>query len=151
MKGFVAAVILLFLAGSAISACAVMDMPVMHIGSKSDPRAHLFSYDQMFRESMYYDNYNLSMSAYKEFESCSRLSTRTDLRAFPDWSEIVINANFTGIGRMGYVVYDDEGDEPKEEMALVTHMFIGNFTLDEHIKVAKDRMYGRYFGFLGPV
>ena len=40
---------------------------VMEIGSKSNPNAHLFSYDQKFRESTNLKNYPMKMSASKEF------------------------------------------------------------------------------------
>lgn len=123
--------------------------PTMYLGSKSDPKAHLFSYDQKFRESTRFINYNLSMTAQKQFEDATFLSTRMDLRSFPDWVSIVISANFSGIGRMGYVVYDPETGEPKEERSLITHMFIGNFSMDERLMVIKDRADN--FGYLPPI
>jgi hypothetical protein len=117
----------------------------MLIGSKSDPEAHLFSYDQKFRETTRFVNYNLSMAASKEFVDCRQLSTRMDLRSVPDWVEITIGASFTGIGRVGYVVYDPVTGRPQEEMSRISHMFIGNFTMDEHIRVIKDHKDETWF------
>ncbi len=123
--------------------------PMLHIGSKSDPEAHLFEYNQKFRESTRLINYNLSMVAEKEFEDCSRLSSWMDLRVLPSWTELVINANFSGIGRMGYVVYDEESGQPREEQSTITHMFIGNFSMDERLLVAKNHAVES--GYLPPV
>lgn len=121
----------------------------MQLGSKSNPNAHLFSYDQKFRESTYLNNYMLNMSASKEFTEATRLSTKMDLRAYPQWTEILINADFVGIGRIGYLVLDPETGDVKEEMSRITHMYIGNFSLEEHIRVVKD--YAGEPSFLGPV
>ncbi|MCX8207173.1 MAG: hypothetical protein N3G75_04995 [Methanothrix sp.] len=123
--------------------------PIIRLGSKTDPEAHLFTYDQKFRESTRFMNYNLSMVGEKEFEDCSRLSSRMDLRMFPSWTELVINANFSGIGRMGYVVYDEEREQPREEQSTITHMFIGNFSMDERLLVAKNHAVES--GYLPPV
>ncbi|HOT06890.1 MAG: hypothetical protein A4E45_00079 [Methanosaeta sp. PtaB.Bin039] len=130
--------------------------PTMYIGSKSDPRAHLFSYDQKWRESTDLQvnvprisdsdsgtspvgpRGGVSMTAQKRFWDCRRLSTYMDLRALPDWVEIIIAANFTGVGQMGYTVFDPETGDPKEQMSRIDHMFIGNFTMDEHLRVVKD-------------
>ncbi|MBN1323194.1 MAG: hypothetical protein JW986_04230 [Methanotrichaceae archaeon] len=117
---------------------AASAQPVMLIGSKSDPNAHLFSYDQKFRESTYLENYNLSMSASKEFVDCTHLYTGMDLWSNPDWVEIGIQANFTGIARLGYVVYDPPTGKLRDETTRISHEFIGNFTLDEHFQVLRN-------------
>jgi hypothetical protein len=140
----VLAVILIFLVASATA-----EHYTMQLGSKSNPNAHLFSYDQKFRESTYLKNYMLNMSASKEFTEATRLSTKMDLRAYPQWTEILINADFIGIGRVGYVVLDPETGDVKEEMSRINHMFIGNFSMEEHIRVVKD--YIGESSFLGPV
>ena len=125
----------------------------MQIGSKSNPNAHLFSYDQKFRESTYLKNYPMDMSASKEFTDATRLSTRMRLVALPNLTEMVINADFIGIGRIGYLVLDPETGDVKEEMSRINHMFIGNFSIDEHIKVAKNHMNETYgcLECMGPV
>jgi hypothetical protein len=129
----------------------------MQIGSKSNPNAHLFSYDQKFGEATYLHNYQLGMSASKEFTDATRLSTSMDLVTEPNLTEIMINADFIGIGRLGYLVLDTETGEEKEEMSRINHMFVGNFTLDEHIRVARYHMDNYGCGclpageFLGPV
>ena len=56
----------------------------MEIGSKSNPNAHLFAYDQKFRESTNLHNYPMKMSASKEFTDATRLSTRMELKALPN-------------------------------------------------------------------
>jgi hypothetical protein len=121
----------------------------MEMGSKSNPRAHLFSYDQKFRESTYLHNYDLNVSASKEFTDATRLSTRMYLTANKNWTEIVIDADFIGIGRIGYLVLDPETGNPREEMSRINHMFVGNFSLDEHLLVIRDHLAEA--GFLGPV
>ena len=109
--------------------------------------ASLFSYDQKFGETTSLRNYDVGMSAYKNFDECTRLSSSTYLRSNPDWVDIAIGANFSGIGRMGYRVLDLETMDLKDEMVLVNHYFIGNFTLDEKIKVIKNDMNETgYFG-----
>jgi hypothetical protein len=118
---------------------------VMEIGSKSNPNAHLFAYDQKFRESTFLHNYPMKMSASKEFTDATRLSTRMELKALPNLTQMTINADFIGIGRIGYLVLDPEtGDTrapgPKDEMSHINHMFVGNFSIDEQIIVAKDHM-----------
>jgi len=118
---------------------------VMEIGSKSNPNAHLFAYDQKFRESTFLHNYPMKMSASKEFTDATRLSTRMELKALPNLTQMTINADFIGIGRIGYLVLDPEtGDVsspgPKDEMSRINHMFVGNFSIDEQIIVAKDHM-----------
>ncbi|MEA2044927.1 MAG: hypothetical protein U9N48_00130 [Euryarchaeota archaeon] len=126
---------------------AAVAQPVIHIGSKSDPNASLFSYDQKFGETTSLRNYDVGMSAYKNFDECTRLSSSAYLRSNPDWVDIAIGANFSGIGRMGYRVLDLETMDLKDEMVLVNHYFIGNFTLDEKIKVIKNDMNETgYFG-----
>jgi hypothetical protein len=119
---------------------AVADHYTMKIGSKSDPEAHLFSYDQKFRESTYLNNYMINMSASKEFTDATRLTTSMALMAYPEFTDMAINADFIGIGRIGYLVLDPETGKPKNEMSRISHMFVGNFTLDEHIRVAKNHL-----------
>ncbi len=118
---------------------------VMQIGSKSDPNAHLFSYDQKFRESTHLHNYPLNMSASKEFTDATRLSTRMQLKALPNLTEILIDADFIGIGRIGYLVLDPETGDVKDEMSRINHMFVGNFSIDEEIRVAKGHMNESYY------
>jgi hypothetical protein len=132
-----------------ISTAALAEPRTILIGSKSNPNAHLFSYDQRFRESTYLQNYMMNMSASKEFTDATRLATRMDLKGYANFTEIMINANFIGIGRIDYVVLDPETGDNKEEMSRISHMFVGNFTMDEHIRVVKDHM--NETGFLGPV
>jgi hypothetical protein len=113
---------------------------VMEIGSKSNPNAHLFSYDQKFRESTNLHNYPMKMSASKEFTDATRLSTKMELLALPNLTEMTIDADFIGIGRIGYLVLDPETGDIKDEVSRINHMFVGNFTIDEKIIVAKDHM-----------
>jgi hypothetical protein len=118
---------------------------VMEIGSKSNPNAHLFSYDQKFRESTNLHNYPMRMSASKEFTDATRLSTKMELKALPNLTEMTIDADFIGIGRIGYLVLDPEMPNPqmwgaKNEVSRINHMFVGNFSIDEKIIVAKDHM-----------
>lgn len=117
---------------------------VMQIGSKSNPNAHLFSYDQKFRESTNLHNYPMSMSASKEFTDATRLSTRMSLLALPNLTEMVIDADFIGIGRIGYLVLDPETGDIRDEMSRINHMFVGNFSIDEEIRVAKGHMNESY-------
>jgi len=135
---------------------------VMQIGSKSNPNAHLFSYDQKFEEETNLHNYELGMSASKEFTDATRLSTNMDLRTEPNVTEIEINADFIGTGRIGYLVLNTENGVPEEGkesdvLSDINHMFVGNFTLNEQIIVARDHMYGDYCGclptrdMLGPI
>jgi hypothetical protein len=118
---------------------------VMQIGSKSNPNAHLFSYDQKFRERTELHNYPLNMSASKEFTDATRLSTRMQLKALPNLTEILIEADFIGIGRIGYLVLDPETGNVKDEMSRINHMFVGNFSIDEEIRVAKGHMNESYY------
>jgi len=113
---------------------------VMEIGSKSNPNAHLFSYDQKFRESTNLHNYPMNMSASKEFTDATRLSTKMELKAFPNLTEMTIDADFIGIGRIGYLVLDPETGDIKDEVSRINHMFVGNFSIEEKIIVAKDHM-----------
>ena len=113
---------------------------VMEIGSKGNPNAHLFSYDQKFRESTNLHNYPMKMSASKEFTDATRLSTRMELKALPNLTEMTIDADFIGIGRIGYLVLDPETGDIKDEVSRINHMFVGNFTIEEQIIVAKDHM-----------
>jgi hypothetical protein len=118
---------------------------VMEIGSKSNPNAHLFSYDQKFRESTNLHNYPMKMSASKEFTDATRLSTKMQLKALPNLTEMNIDADFIGIGRIGYLVLDPERANPemwgpKYEVTRINHMFVGNFSINEQILVAKNHM-----------
>ena len=118
---------------------------VMEIGSKSNPNAHLFSYDQKFRESTNLHNYPMRTSASKEFTDATRLSTKMELKAMPNLTEMTIDADFIGIGRIGYLVLDPDVPNPemwgpKNEVSRINHMFVGNFSIEEKIIVAKDHM-----------
>lgn len=141
-SGFSAAAIiivaLLLLAIAVIPASS--EHYVMQIGSKSNPDAHLFAYDQKFRESTRLQNYPMNMSASKEFTDATRLSTRMELLALPNMTSMTIDADFIGIGRIGYLVLDPETGDIKDEMSRINHMFVGNFSIDEEILVAKDHM-----------
>lgn len=137
---------------------ALGDHYIMQIGSKSNPNAHLFSYDQKFEEATYLHDYPLGMSASKEFTDATRLSTSMNLYMEPNLTDMAINADFIGTGRIGYLIVDTDTGEEKEEMSRINHMFIGNFSLDEHIKVARDHMDGDYgcgcqspSNYLGPI
>jgi hypothetical protein len=112
----------------------------MEIGSKSNPNAHLFAYDQKFRESTNLHNYPMKMSASKEFTDVTRLATRMELKALPNLTEMNIDADFIGIGRIGYLVLDPETGDIKDEVSRINHMFVGNFSIDEQILVVKDHM-----------
>ena len=119
---------------------------VMEIGSKSNPNAHLFAYDQKFRESTRLQNAPMKMVASKEFTDATRLSTRMDLKMEPNLTQMNIDADFIGIGRIDYLVYNPESDvaagEVKERdvMSRINHMFVGNFSIEEQILVAKGHM-----------
>jgi hypothetical protein len=119
---------------------AIAEHYVMEIGSKSNPNAHLFAYDQKFRESTNLHNYPMKMSASKEFTDATRLSTRMELKALPNLTEMTIDADFIGIGRIGYLVLDPETGDIKDEVSRINHMFVGNFSIEEKIIVAKDHM-----------
>jgi len=119
---------------------------VMEIGSKSNPNAHLFAYDQKFRESTRLQNAPMKMVASKEFTDATRLSTSMDLMMEPNLTQMNIEADFIGIGRIDYLVYNPESDvaagEVKERdvMSRINHMFVGNFSIEEQILVAKGHM-----------
>ncbi|MHB8120130.1 MAG: hypothetical protein ACYDHX_15660 [Methanothrix sp.] len=119
---------------------AIAEHYVMEIGSKSNPNAHLFAYDQKFRESTNLHNYPMKMSASKEFTDATRLATRMELKALPNLTEMTIDADFIGIGRIGYLVLDPETGDIKDEVSRINHMFVGNFSIEEQILVAKDHM-----------
>ena len=126
---------------------------VMEIGSKSNPNAHLFSYDQKFRESTNLHNYPMRTSASKEFTDATRLSTKMELKAMPNLTEMTIDADFIGIGRIGYLVLDPDVPNPemwgpKNEVSRINHMFVGNFSIEEKIIVAKDHMCECGYGYL---
>ncbi len=112
----------------------------MEIGSKSNPHAHLFSYDQKFEESTDLKNYMMKVSATKEFTDATRLSTRMNLKANENLTDVDINADFIGIGRIGYLVLDPETGNPKDVIADINHMYVGNFSLNEHFLVIKDHL-----------
>ncbi len=130
---------LIFVLSIAVSP-AYAEHYVMEIGSKSNPNAHLFSYDQKFRESTNLHNYPMRVSASKEFTDATRLSTKMELLALPNLTEMTIDADFIGIGRIGYLVLDPETGDIKDEVSRINHMFVGNFSIDEKIIVAKDHM-----------
>jgi hypothetical protein len=129
---------LLLLAGSTL---AFEGPEPMRLGSKSDPEASLFSYDQKFSDTTTLKNYYLGMSAYKDFDGCDKLSSDIYLRTSRNWTDIALLANFSsGTGRMGYLVLDQDTMDIRDVMVDVSHEFIGNFSIDEKITVAKDRM-----------
>ena len=119
---------------------------VMEIGSKSNPNAHLFAYDQKFRESTRLQNAPMKMVASKEFTDATRLSTSMALKMEPNLTQMNIEADFIGIGRIDYLVYNPESNvaagEVKERdvMSRINHMFVGNFSIEEQILVAKGHM-----------
>jgi len=119
---------------------ALAEHYVMEIGSKSNPNAHLFSYDQKFRESTNLQNIPMKMSASKQFTDATRLSTKMELKALPNLTEMTIDADFIGIGRISYLVLDPETGDIKDEVSRINHMFVGNFSIEEKIIVAKDHM-----------
>ncbi len=119
---------------------AASEQYVVQIGSKSNSNAHLFSYDQKWRESTNVHNYPMMTSASKEFTDATRLSTKMELHSQENLTEIDIDADFVGIGRIGYLVLDSETGDIKDEMSRINHMFVGNFTVEEKILVAKDHM-----------
>ena len=133
-------ILLILLAFLILPSPTLAEHYVMEIGSKSNPNAHLFSYDQKFRESTNLHNYPMKMSASKEFTDATRLSTRMELLALPNLTQMTIDADFIGIGRIGYLVLDPETGDIKDEMSRINHMFVGNFSIEEKIIVAKDHM-----------
>ncbi len=140
MRWAIVAVLLAVLALSAVIWPAAGEQYVVQLGSKSNPNAHLFAYDQKWRESTALHNYPMKTSASKEFTDATRLSTSMRLLALPNLTEIDIDADFIGIGRIGYLVLDSETGDIKDEMSRINHMFVGNFTIEEKILVAKDHM-----------
>ncbi len=141
--------IIFFIVQCIVISPAIAEHYVMEIGSKSNPNAHLFAYDQKFRESTNLHNYPMKTSASKEFTDATRLSTKMELWALPNLTEMNIDADFIGIGRIGYLVVDPEtGDNKgeisrvrlKDEVSRINHMFVGNFSIEEQILVAKDHM-----------
>jgi hypothetical protein len=119
---------------------ALAEHYTMEIGSKSDPHAHLFSYDQKFIESTNLHNYMMNMSASETFTDATRLSTRMYLKANENFTDIATNADFIGIGRIGYLIMDPETGNPKDVAADINHMYVGNFSLNEHLLVIKDHL-----------
>ena len=119
---------------------------VMEIGSKSNPNAHLFAYDQKFRESTRLQNAPMKMVASKEFTDATRLSTSMRLKMEPNLTQMDINADFIGIGRIDYLVFNPEADvaagqvKERDVMSRINHMFVGNFSIEEQILVAKGHM-----------
>jgi len=113
---------------------------VIHLGSKTDPDAPLFSYDRKFDEAMTVTNYDVGMFATKRYEDCTHLSSSTFLKSNPDWVDLAIGTNFTGRAELGYVVLDQYTMDRKNEMARVAHQFVGTFTLDDRILVIKNQM-----------
>jgi len=119
---------------------------VMEIGSKSNPNAHLFAYDQKFRESTRLQNAPMKMVASKEFTDATRLSTSMALKMEPNLTQMNIEADFIGIGRIDYLVYNPESDvaagevKDRDVMSRINHMFVGNFSIEEQILVAKGHM-----------
>ena len=140
MRWAIVAVLLAILAFSAVIWPAAGEQYVVQLGSKSNPNAHLFAYDQKWRESTALHNYPMKTSASKEFTDATRLSTSMRLLALLNLTEIDIDADFIGIGRIGYLVLDSETGDIKDEMSRINHMFVGNFTIEEKILVAKDHM-----------
>jgi len=138
MKMVAVLVALLLVAGSSL---AFQGPEPMKLGSKSDPEASLFTYDQKFSDTTTLKNYYLGMSAYKDFDGCERLSSDIYLKSNRNWTEIVLDANFSsGTGRMGYLVLDQDTMDIRDVMVDVNHEFIGNFSIEEKILVVKDRM-----------
>ncbi len=120
----------------------------MQIGSKSNPNAHLFSYDQKFRQNTLVNNIPLLTRANVEFTDATRLSTKMDLRTEANLTEITIDADFIGIGRLGYLVLDPESGDVRHEQSRINHLFAGNFSIEEQILVAKDHMRECGYGSL---
>ncbi|MHC1632016.1 MAG: hypothetical protein ACXQT4_07030 [Methanotrichaceae archaeon] len=121
---------------------------MIHIGSKTDPEASLFTYDHKFGETTCLKNYDVGMFASKEFSECTHLTSNTYLKSNPHWVDLAIGINFTGVGRMGYVVLDPDTMDRKDEMARVSHDFVGTFSIDEKVLVIKDHM--NETGYFGP-
>jgi hypothetical protein len=125
----------------ASSSLAFQGPEPMRLGSKSDPEASLFSYDQKFSDTTTLKNYNLGMSAYKDFDGCDRLSSDIYIKSSRNWTDIALQANFSsGTGRMGYLVLDQDTMDIRNVMVDVSHEFIGDFNIDEKILVVKNQM-----------
>jgi hypothetical protein len=131
-----------------ILGAAFAQSDTIHLGSKSDSQASLFSYDQKFVESVCIKNYEVGMSASERFVHCERLTSNIYLKSNPDWVDMALGANFTGEARIGYVVLDPDTMDYKDEMALVDNYFVGTFTLEDQLLVIKNRM--NETGFFGP-
>ena len=143
-----------------ISSAALADQYTMLIGSKSNPNAHLFSYDQKFIERTKFQNSPMGVSASLDFSDATRLATTMDLKSAGGGSsygcgcsgsvnvpftEIDINADFIGIGKIDYLVLDPEVADKKKEKTRISDMYIGNFTMDEHFRVISSHMNESWF------
>jgi len=147
-----------------ITSAALAEHYTMLIGSKSNPKAHLFSYDQKFRESTHFQNYPMNVSTSLEFTDATRLATNMALgatggsssedegdcgcsesRCKGPFTEIVISADFIGIGRIDYLVLDPDAADKKTEKSRISHMYIGNFSMDEHFRVIRNHMNENWF------
>jgi hypothetical protein len=142
--------LILLVVASIVAGSAVAENAVMQIGSKSNPNAHLFSYDQKWRESSYLKNYQMNVSISKEFTEATRLSTHMKLRAEKNVTEIVLNADFIGRASISYLILDPETADIHDALSRINHLFVGNFTLDEHMRVVRDYVLADNWG-LGPV
>jgi hypothetical protein len=158
-------VFLVIITISLITSAALAEHYTMLIGSKSNPKAHLFAYDQKFRESAYFQNYPMNVSAAIEFTDATRLATEMGLRGNGGdssseaeegcgcsgprcrgpFTDIVIKADFIGIGRIDYLVLDPESADKKKEQTRISHMYIGNFSMDEHFRVIRNHMNESWF------
>ena len=132
-------VVLLAAIISVVGSCLAFQGPEpMKLGSKSDPDAPLFSYDQKFSDTTTLKNYHLGVAAYKDFDGADRLSSNIYIESNREWVDIAIEANFSqGTGRMGYIVLNQDSMDIRDVMVDVSHEFIGNFTIDEKILVMK--------------
>jgi len=148
-----------------ITSAALAEHYTMLIGSKSNPKAHLFAYDQKFRESAYFQNYPMMVSSAIEFTDATKLATEMALmanggdssseeevgcgcsgsRCQGPFTEIVIKADFIGIGRIDYLVLDPESANKKKVQTRISHMYIGNFSMDEQFRVIRNHMDENWF------
>jgi hypothetical protein len=148
-----------------ITSTALAEPYTMLIGSKSNPKAHLFAYDQKFREYTYFQNYPMNVSSAIEFTDAARLATEIAVRGNGGdsysnrdggcgcsepgcdgtFTEIVIKADFIGIGRIDYLVLDPESSDKKKVQTRISHMYIGNFSMDEQFRVIRNHMDERWF------
>jgi len=85
---------LLLVAGSAI---AFDGIEPMRLGSKSDPEASLFTYDQKFSDTTTLKNYYLGMSAYKDFNGCDRFSS--NISRARGYCTIILSTFYARTGR----------------------------------------------------